>query len=212
VATPIVFLHGLGTGPGGWTPQLEAFSASRQVLAPPLHPFTFDRAIAVVDELGLESADLCGLSLGALVALRYAAERPARVRRLVVCAGFVRLPPHLRAVQSVLAVAVRVLPAKLMRRGLTADVPEPYREELELEPAEVSATMRSGARFELQTLPEAPALVLCGERDRINRGLSRGLAEALPNGRFELVPDAGHVANLDNPSAFTELMRGFLDE
>jgi pimeloyl-ACP methyl ester carboxylesterase len=40
--------------------------------------------------------------------------------------------------------------------------------------------------------------------------LSRRLAEVLPDARFELVPDAGHVANLDNPEAFTELLREFL--
>ena len=48
-----------------------------------------------------------------------------------------------------------------------------------------------------------PTLVLCGERDRINVRLSRRLAEILPDARFEVVPDAGHVANLDNPKPST---------
>jgi 3-oxoadipate enol-lactonase len=212
VQTPLVLLHGLGTGPGGWAPQVDALSATRRVVAPSLIPFSFERACSVVDELGLERFDLCGLSLGALVALRYAGERPERVRRLAVCAGFMRLPPHLGAVQLVLATLVRVLPAKTVRRGLTSDVPVAYREELDLEPAEVAAIMRAGAAFRLTRVPGAPTLVLCGERDRVNRRLSRRLAEALPDGGFALVPEAGHVANLDNSAAFTALLRRFLDD
>jgi len=57
---------------------------------------------------------------------------------------------------------------------------------------------------------EVPTLVLCGERDRVNRGLSRKLAQLIPHARFELVPDAGHVANVDNPDAFNRLLAAFL--
>ncbi len=57
-----------------------------------------------------------------------------------------------------------------------------------------------------------PTLVLCGERDRINLKLSRRLAEGLPDARFEVVPGAGHVANLDNPEAFNTLLREFLPD
>jgi pimeloyl-ACP methyl ester carboxylesterase len=32
----------------------------------------------------------------------------------------------------------------------------------------------------------------------------------LPDARFEVVPNAGHVANLDNPEAFNRLLREFL--
>ena len=55
-----------------------------------------------------------------------------------------------------------------------------------------------------------PTLVLCGERDRINVKLSRRLAETLPDARFEIVPAAGHVANLDNPKGFNRLLGEFL--
>jgi 3-oxoadipate enol-lactonase len=52
----------------------------------------------------------------------------------------------------------------------------------------------------------APTVVACGERDSANLPLSRALAERLPNARLELVPGAGHVANLDNPEAFSLLL------
>ncbi len=200
----LVLLHGLGTGPSGWQPQLEA---SPTAVAPRLEDAeeTLDRTVTPFD--------LCGLSLGALLALRYAGEHPDRIRRLVVCAGFARLPAHFRLLQLGMAGIVCMLPAARVRKGLVSAVPEAHREVAVEEIAGVDAAraMREGASFRLERLPQMPTLVLCGERDRVNLTLSRKLADALPDARFEIVAGAGHVANLDNPHGFNELLRGFLE-
>ncbi len=188
---PLVLLHGIGTGPEAWRPQVEALSGGREVLTPRV-PLDLERAVEELDALVAEPSDLCGLSWGGLVALRYALERPARVRRLVLTAAFASLPLHLRALQAVLAFAVRVIPRA---------------------PHELADPMREGVRFDaraqLREL-DVPTLVLCGERDRLNIRLSRELAELIPDARFELVPHAGHVANVDNPDAFNRLLAAFL--
>jgi hypothetical protein len=36
------------------------------------------------------------------------------------------------------------------------------------------------------------------------------MAQALPNARVEIVPEAGHSAHTDNPAAFLDLARRFL--
>jgi 3-oxoadipate enol-lactonase len=36
------------------------------------------------------------------------------------------------------------------------------------------------------------------------------MAEAIPGSRFELIPRAGHLANLENPDAFNAALEGFL--
>jgi 3-oxoadipate enol-lactonase len=202
----LVLLHGLGTGPSGWQPQLEAFP---NAVAPRLEVAeeTLDRTEAPFD--------LCGLSLGALVALRYAGEHPDRVRRLVVCAGIAALPWYFRGLQYGIAGVVRVLPSACVRKGLVSGLPEEQRaaalEEIShVDAGTASRTLRTAATFRLERLPEMPTLVLCGERDRVNVKPSRRLAETLPDARFEIVPAAGHVANLDNPEAFTRLLREFL--
>lgn len=82
---PLVFLHGIGTGPEAWRPQVEAFGSSREVLTPAVAP-SLERASFELDALGLACADLCGLSWGSLVALWYAIDRPDRVSRLVLAA------------------------------------------------------------------------------------------------------------------------------
>jgi 3-oxoadipate enol-lactonase len=200
----LVLLHGLGSGPSGWRPQIDAFPAA---VAPRL-----DDAVAAMNRIE-PSFDVCGLSLGALVALRYAGEHPDRVRRLVVCAGFDRLPVHLRLLQRGMTIAVAALPKARVRKGLVAGLPEEHRAAAleEIAGVDVVGAMREGASFRLERLPEMPTLVLCGERDRLNLNLSGRLAESLPDARFEIVPDAGHVANLENPEGFNRLVREFLE-
>jgi 3-oxoadipate enol-lactonase len=206
----LVLLHGIGTGPGAWQPQLEARPDASAPDLVPAYRQSFEAAVDEVAALVPPGADVCGLSLGGLVAL-HVAQRVA-VGRLIVCAGFDRLPAGLRRRIRALALAARVLPRGFLHRQLVAELPEPHRmraaEEIApLRPAELSRLMWQAAGSVVE--PERitiPVVVACGERDRANLRLSRALAERLPNARLEIVPGAGHVANLDNPEAFSVLL------
>ena len=55
---------------------------------------------------------------------------------------------------------------------------------------------------------ETPALVIAAEDDRvISPKVQRKIAATLPNSRFELVPDSGHVVYLERPDVFFPLIR-----
>lgn len=216
---PLVLLHGIGTGPAGWRPQVEALGGG--VLAPDLVPAYRRGWHAAVEETSALVAarapvDVCGLSLGALLALTVAASRPQDVHRLVVCAGFAELPRGLRARVRAIALAARVVPRGLLHAQLVADLPEPHRSRAlaeigSLRPREISRLMREAAGVRIEPARVvAPTLVLCGERDRANAPLARELADALPTATLKKVPGAGHVANLDEPAAFTALLVEFL--
>ncbi len=190
-APPLVLLHGIGTGPEAWQPQVGAFARTRTVLTPRVAP-VLDRAVRDLESSWSGRADLCGLSWGSLVALRIAIEQPERVSRLVLTACFASLPPHLRAFQRALAALVRVVPGA---------------------PHDLAAPMREGAGYDVRDRlqrVEAPTLVLCGARDRVNQPLSRRLAALLPGSRLEVIPAAGHLANVDNPAAFNTSLAAFL--
>ena len=56
-----------------------------------------------------------------------------------------------------------------------------------------------------------PTLVVVGEEDVIAPpDEARAIAEALPDGRLEVVPAAGHLAPFENPEAFDEVVLRFL--
>jgi 3-oxoadipate enol-lactonase len=184
----------------------------------PAYAGGWDAAVKEVEQFVSRAAavDLCGLSLGGLAALQTTAARPDVVRRLVVCAAFERLPRGLRRRVRAIGAVARFMPRQFLHGQLVAELPEPHRslaarEIAGLEPRRLGRLMREAANASVEpALVVVPTLVLCGERDDANLPLGRSLAQALPNAEFEVVPRAGHVANLDEPAAFTSLVREFL--
>ena len=82
-ATPIVFLHGVGSDKSVWRPQLAYFGQSRRAVAfdypgygdsdPAPEGTTRDdyawAILSAMHELGIDRAHICGLSLGGVVAI-----------------------------------------------------------------------------------------------------------------------------------------------
>ena len=58
----------------------------------------------------------------------------------------------------------------------------------------------------------APTLLLAGEEDTKFRALAEEMAAALPDGRYVMIPGAGHAAHFEQPEAFDEAVLGFLRE
>jgi pimeloyl-ACP methyl ester carboxylesterase len=95
---PLILLHGGIAGGEIFDPMLPQLAADRRVIAVDLqgHGRTaeIDRLLrpelmagdvaALIEHLGLESADVLGYSLGAEVAFRLAVEHPQRVHRLIL--------------------------------------------------------------------------------------------------------------------------------
>src|SRR5262249_34889962 len=56
-----------------------------------------------------------------------------------------------------------------------------------------------------------PVLIMNGEHDSAVRvGAGAELARALPDAQLAVIPDAGHLANLDNPIAYNQALGDFL--
>jgi pimeloyl-ACP methyl ester carboxylesterase len=87
--TPVVLIPGL---PGPWrfvAPAVHALSRNFRVLALSLGPectldSDVDRIVAALDERRIDRAVICGISLGGLIALRFAARHPGRTSALVL--------------------------------------------------------------------------------------------------------------------------------
>jgi 3-oxoadipate enol-lactonase len=233
----VVLLHSLGTDGGIWPAQIAALAAEHRVLAPdsrghggsawagPLELADWvgdlDR---VLDAAEVERATLAGLSMGGVQALAYALDRPERVAGLVLADTFAELDPGVAATKvDQLAGAAEAQGMAALADAYAAETltgsPPPERVRVVRDPIAgmtveayvASARACFGARLGAR-LGEvaAPTLVLWGTRDeRAPRPLAERLAREIPNAALEEIPGAGHLANLENPEAFTAALARF---
>ncbi len=209
--TPLVLLHGLGQAPMAWEDVIVPLYPTRRLLTPwvpGLKP-TEKQLVPVADAAakldtdlmleGMQAVDLCGLSYGAVIATRMAADFPERVRRLVLIAGMVRPP---RALMKVQLQMLKMMPASRLADSSVSK--ERLLRTLDIV-REVNLT---------DALPKitAPTLVLVGEKDKANKPAAQMLAAGISGAQLREVPGAGHQVNVEQPKALVEILRGFLDQ
>ncbi|WP_017612454.1 alpha/beta fold hydrolase [Nocardiopsis salina] len=204
----VVFLHGLGAGPDSWDAELAALPDGFAGLAPRISGlsddgaglFTFATAAAEVvdglDRRGIVRAHLCGLSIGAMLALWTALEYPERVASLVLSGGQVRPPTTALAVQTTI---FRALPGRLVVPG-------------GMDKHRFLAALEEVARVDFRgRLPEVgvAALVMCGSWDVVNLPAARTMAAGLPRAQLRIVPGGWHELNVGRPADFAAALHEF---
>lgn len=227
----IIFLHGLGMGHRMWQPQLAVFAREYHVVAPDLPgfatsassgAFSLAHAVSLVADVVRQRCrlpvHLCGLSLGAMIALGIALEDPPLVRTLIVSGAQVRPSPLLMAVQRLI---LSGMPEERLLNSLIDFVPKGDNTLLEAARQDVRQTGKAGL---LATMPEmgginfrprlseiqVPTLVFCGANDRWNLKAARELAATIREAELHIVPGAGHVWNLVMPEIFNQIVLEFV--
>jgi pimeloyl-ACP methyl ester carboxylesterase len=187
--------------------------------------------LETMDGLGVERAALVGNSFGGAVALRVAAAAPDRVTALALISA---PPPDLEEPSPALRTAWEAETSALKRGDVEAAV-RAVVEAWTLPGALPELTERVAdmqrraliAQMDAPEVPEAPdpldetglaqlvvpALFAAGERDMADfREGARRMADQLPGARHVEIAGAGHLAPLETPAAFRELLRGFLTD
>jgi pimeloyl-ACP methyl ester carboxylesterase len=234
---PLVYLHGSGDL-DGWGPALSLLAGDFTVYRPD-HP-GFNRSdddpsadcvldvafgyLDLLDALGLDRVHLAGSSLGGWIAAQVAVLAPDRVRTLVLAdAAGLRAPgsvtdiftldpvqsaslanhrPEVRAAAVAAAEQITGDPELFQRylrnRMATAHLAwNPYLHDPKL-----------GGRLHRIT---APVLIIWGGHDQLLPvDGAREWQSALPGARLEIIADAGHRPQAEQPAVFASLVKEFL--
>jgi 2-hydroxymuconate-semialdehyde hydrolase len=215
-------------------PDVIGFGDSSHPDPPPkgLAAFTqlrIDALLGLLDELGLGRVHLVGNSMGGIVSVQLAMRAPERVAKIVLMGtGGAPVPPTPQLIKLITfyddptAAAMAELvgsfvydPACLggdLAKIAAARMPQALRPEVQ---RSHRATFSPGPPlpFAPEDLARVghPALVLHGREDRIIAAASSHyFAAHLPDARLHVMPHAGHWLQLEQPRAFENLVRAFL--
>jgi len=237
----ILFIHGYPLDRTLWQHQLGAFEGWRTLApdlrglgrsdAPDLgySMATYAEDLAgLLDAVGVDDVVLCGLSMGGYVAFEFLRRHRPRVRGLVLVdtragadsaegrKGREVAMADLRDGGPPL-IAEQMLP-QLLGSGASDALREQVRSMMSSAPpagvlgALAAMRDRPDSTELLPSLAGVPTLVLVGAEDRLTPPRdAEAMAKAIPGARLALIPEAGHLAPLEQPAVFNGHLRSFLD-
>ena len=198
----------------------------------PLWRYTLEQAAddvrALLDHLAIRRAVFVGLSMGGYILFAFYRQYADRVQGLVLAdtraqadtedgkAGRFQLAQTAYR-QGAAAVADVMIP-KLLSPATIRTRPEIVR----LVRTMIEGNEISGIAGDLMAMAErpdsvpllaqiaCPVQIIVGESDQATPPAdARLMAERIPGARLALIPDAGHLANLEQPDLFTEIVAAF---
>lgn len=198
------YLHGLGQGIDSWNGIAEGIDGGNRkcIDLASLCSGKIASYSVLHDSLAkLLSEDdgivLCGLSLGAVLALDYEIENPDRVRGLVLIAPQYRMPRTLLRIQNSI---FRLMPEKAFDSfGFRKkDFMEICSSMIELDFTDRVRDIK------------CPVLIAVGERDNANRKPAIELSHMIESSELCIVMGAGHEVNMDAKAELSAIIEGFI--
>lgn len=239
---PLLFLHGWPHDRTLWAGQLSGLPTHARCLAADLRgfgassvqpPYSMDQyaddAAALLVQLGVERAVLCGLSMGGYIALAMWRRHPALVRGLILTSTRASADTpearekRMQVIAFVQEHGVEALAGKQLKAmvGETTFTTRP--DVLEAVRNIMGAAPKAGVIGALHAMADradstallagidVPTLVVSGAEDTIVPPEEmRTMASAIRGSRFESIRSAGHVCPYERPAAFNHVVAEFI--
>lgn len=233
---PIVFVHGFSLDSRMWQPQLDYFAKNNQVVTydlrgfgrspTPTRPYSHhDDLYDLVTRLNLPKFHLVGLSLGGEVAIDYAFTYPNTIASLTL--ANTSLGGYASTVDWRVYAREQGL-GRAKKNWLNHPVFEPANRKPEVvKQLQVMVADYSGWHWfnddpRIKLNPAAidrleaikiPTQIILGELDLpYYHEIAKILVDKIPNSKFHIISDAGHLTNLENTSKFNETLASFRED
>lgn len=238
----VVLLHGVGGSHTVWNDVIPGLAKEFLVLAPDLRGhgrtrapsdshFTFAEmmgdVVRLLDDQGISSAHLVGLSGGALLALRITLDRPERVRSLTMVSGAAYADSHTRAVAARWEETYLKEGADRFALRLLKDLYYPDWVEANLDFADAVREQVKHQDF-APAVRWAMSMVAFDERNRIatvvrptlivqpmndavvDASHGRILRQSIPGAQIRILPETGHIAPVERPEEILHAITAFV--
>jgi pimeloyl-ACP methyl ester carboxylesterase len=187
--------------------------------------------VELLDLLRIDRAHVLGLSLGGIIAQRFAVDHAARVERLVLISCTDRFSPYLLRMTALLGHSLRRFPRAVFHQTMETlgtaplyldenveEIDRMTREKVEHPIPAMAMGNQLRALLRSEMTPEdyrivSPTLVLSGEHDcLIPSCYARMMADKIAGSRFVLLRGAGHNPLMECPDTVAPIITRFLSE
>lgn len=202
-----IFLHGLGQESSSWKNTISYIEKQIDIICPSLSDLLGHKNINYINLYDSfsdyckefsEPLNICGLSLGGIVALHYGIENPSKVNSLVLIGTQFKMPKTLLKFQNII---FRFMPNSIFKKiGFN-----------KIDFINLSKSMMKLDFRESLNKITCPVLIICGEKDTANKRASLQLKEQLPKAEIIFIENAGHEVNIDTPEKLGKILSAFFN-
>lgn len=198
-----ILLHGLGQDSSIWNNMIEN---QENIICPNLPDFlkgkeanwnnlynSFENYCKSIPD----KINICGLSLGGILALQYGIENPDKINSMILIGTQYTMPKMLLKIQNVI---FRFMPEiQFKETGFSKN-----------DFIKLSESMMNLDFSENLKNIKFPVLVVCGEKDKPNMKASLNISKMIPDAELSIVKNSGHEVNRDNPEELKNILTRFL--
>lgn len=230
--TPVVLLHGLGADHSMWDLQIQKYPQMNFFLivpdvrghgrSSPVGEFRIKDAARdlaeILESMNLKCASVVGVSMGGLVAQRFAIDFPDKVEKLVIADSFSGIRSWIARFNGRLALLLTKLFSKVVlikivdsayggKREEMQNIRKYFREQILAQDLDqIMKARRAVNRFnvlgELGNV-QAPTMVLVGaHHGKMAVGMAEETANGIKNARFKVLEGGGDPSNMMAPDLF----------
>jgi len=195
-----IFIHGLGQKGKSWNETTSYMKNGETILCPNIFSILngkevnysnlYTSFIEYCNNINGE-INLCGLSLGGILALNYAIDFPEKVNSLVLIGTPYKVPPIIFGIQMIV---FKFLPKSVFNKiGLNKK-----------DFFKLGNSMRKLDFSKNLHKIVCSTLIICGKKDNMNIKSAYYLLKNINNANIKIIENTGHVINEDNPKVLAQ--------
>lgn len=146
-----------------------------------------------------EKVNLCGLSLGGILALDFVKEYPEKVNSIILIGTPYKIPKILFKIQSLI---FHIMPKSTFEKMGCSK-----KEFITL----VNSMSNLNIAKDLEKI-NCKSLIICGAKDNVNMESAKLLNNSIKNSEFKIIINSSHEVNMDNPKELSNIIYDFWED
>ena len=201
-----ILIHGSGHRADSWTKVIEYMNNDKDMLCPNLDTILNGKEASYTNLYSSFAEycnkidgkiNLCGLSLGGILALNYAIDYPEKVEKLILIGTPHKVPKIMFSIQNVV---FKLLPKSIFET-MAFDKKDTFI---------LGKTMKRLDFSNKVHKVQCPTLVISGEKDSANIKSAYYLSEHIKNAELKIIANTGHIVNEENPKELASVISEYM--
>ena len=201
-----ILIHGSGHKADSWNKVIGYMNNDKDILCPNLDTILNGKEASYTNLYSSFAEycnkidgkiNLCGLSLGGILALNYAIDYPEKVEKLILIGTPHKVPKIMFSIQNVF---FKLLPKSIFET-MAFDKKDTFI---------LGKTMKRLDFSNKVHKVQCPTLVISGEKDSANIKSAYYLSEHIKNAELKIIANTGHIVNEENPKELASVISEYM--